>query len=94
MELSLKVILEAPIDSIQYWFVRPDNGIRCQKTVHFYLMRAVGGSFDNHDHEFDEVRWSNADESLLTLTYRNEIDILDKAIEMVSHRIRRKDTSD
>jgi len=93
-ETGLKVILEAPIDSIQYWFVRPDDGIRCQKTVHFYLMRAVGGSFDNHDHEFDEVRWSNASESLLTLTYRNEIDILDKAIEMVSHRTRRKDTSD
>ena len=92
-ETGLKVKLEAPIGSIQYWFVRPDNGIRCQKTVYFYLMRAVGGSVKDNDNEFDEVRWANADESLLTLTYKNEIDILDKAIYMVSQSIKGKDTS-
>jgi len=85
-ETGLKVALEEPIDSIQYWFVRPDDGVKCHKTVHFYLMNAVGGSISDHDHEFDEVRWSHGEESLRTLTYKNEIDILDKAIEMVSQR--------
>lgn len=93
-ETGLQVTLEAPIGNTQYWFVRPDDGIRCQKTVHFYLMRAVGGSVNDHDHEFDEVRWYDADESLITLTYKNEIDILDKAIGMVSERLRRKNTND
>ena len=82
----MKVTLEAPIGSIQYWFVRPDDGVRCHKTVHFYLMNHVGGSFSDHDNEFDEVRWSSSEESLHTLSYRNEINILDKAIEMVSQR--------
>lgn len=93
-ETGLKVTLEAPIDAIQYWFVRPDDGVRCHKTVHFYLMSAVGGSLSDHDHEFDEVRWSHGKESLHVLAYKNEIDILDKAIEMVSQRGREEGTSD
>jgi 8-oxo-dGTP pyrophosphatase MutT (NUDIX family) len=93
-ETGLKVTLEAPIDSVQYWFVRPNDGVRCHKTVHFYLMSAVGGSFGDHDHEFDEVRWSHGEESLRTLTYKNEIDILGKAIEMVSQRARKEGASD
>ena len=93
-ETGLKVSLEAPIDTIQYWFVRPDDGVRCHKTVHFYLMSAVGGSFDDHDHEFDEVRWSNEEDSLSTLTHKNEIDVLEKAIEMVSQRARKAENGD
>ena len=85
-ETGLTVALEAPIDRIQYWFVRPDEGVRCHKTVHFYLMRPQGGSFSDHDHEFDEVRWAGVDESRRTLTHKNESDILDKAIEMVSQK--------
>ncbi len=83
-ETGLKVSLEAPIDSIRYWFVRQDDGVKCHKTVHFYLMSAVGGSLDDHDHEFDEVHWSSGEESLRALTYANEINILEKAIAMVS----------
>ncbi len=83
-ETGLHVNLEAPIDSIRYWFVRPDDGVRCHKTVHFYLMSPTGGALEDHDHEFDEVRWSNVAESCQSLTYRNEINIVEKAIAMVS----------
>ena len=93
-ETGLKVNLEALIDSIQYWFVRPDNEVRYHKTVHFYLMSPTGGSFSDHDNEFDEVRWSNGEESRRTLTHKNEIDILEKAIEMVSQRARKAGNDD
>ena len=93
-ETGLKVVLEAPISSIQYWFGRPGDGVMCHKTVHFYLMSPVGGSFSDHDHEFDEVRWCHSEESLSTLTYMNEIDVVDKAIEMVSQKYRKERASD
>ena len=83
-ETGLHVNLEASIDSIRYWFERPDDGVRYHKTVHFYLMRPVGGALEDHDHEFDEVRWSSGEESCRILTYRNEINIVEKAIAMVS----------
>jgi len=93
-ETGLKVTLEALIDSIQYWFVRPNDGVRCHKTVYFYLMNPAGGSFSNHDHEFDEVRWASIEKSRGTLTHQNEINILDKAIEIVLQSTRRAGNSD
>ena len=85
-ETGLEVTLETPINSIGYWFVRATDGVRCHKTVHFYLMSAVGGSTSQHDQEFDMVRWSPSEEALQTLTYKNEVDILKKALKMVETR--------
>ena len=79
-ETGLEVELEAPLGRIQYWFVRPTDGCRCHKTVHFYLMRPVGGSTDRHDPEFDVVQWFPAEEALRTLTYPNEARLLEQAI--------------
>ena len=86
-ETGLEVALEAPIDSIQYWFVRSSNGVRCHKTVHFYLMSAVGGSINEHDREFDAVQWCRDQEALRTLTYKNEAKIVEKAMKMVSRKV-------
>ena len=47
-------------------------------------MSPVGGALEYHDHEFDEVQWSNAEQSCQTLTHQNEINIVEKAIAMVS----------
>ena len=85
-ETGLKVSLEAPIDNIQYWFVRSSDGVRCNKTVHFYLMSPVGGSINEHDKEFDAVHWCHDQEALRTLTYRNEAKIVEKAMSMVSRK--------
>ena len=85
-ETGLDVVIEEAIDKIHYTFADPSNGTEFQKTVHFYLMRPTGGSFSNHDGEFDEVIWAEASEALRMLTYKEEVDILDKAIEMVSKK--------
>ena len=86
-ETGLKVALEAPIDNIQYWFVRSSDGVRCHKTVHFYLMSPIGGSISEHDQEFDAVHWRHDQEALRTLTYRNEANIVEKAMKMVSRKV-------
>ena len=85
-ETGLKVALEAPIDAINYWFVRSDDGVRCHKTVHFYLMTPIGGSISEHDKEFDAVRWIPEQEALRDLTYRNEAKIVEKAVSMVARK--------
>lgn len=81
-ETGLQVSLEDTIDKIEYWFARPDR-VRCFKTVHFYLMSSHGGSMDDHDPEFDLVRWFDSDDALAILSYQNERNILSKATEMV-----------
>ena len=69
--------VEAPISAITYFFVRGQT--RFHKTVHFYLMRLVGGSTDDHDHEFDEVRWMQIEEATQLLTHATERSVLERA---------------
>lgn len=77
-ETGLSVEIAAPLGHIEYWFAR-DAG-RIHKRVHFYLMRPCGGSFDDHDPEFDVVRWASAAEALDALTYPSEREVLRRAM--------------
>ena len=80
-ETGLEVELVARIDSIRYFFVR--GSVRFHKTVHFYLMRAVGGDLDSHDQEFDEVRWVQLEEAGELLTYPTERSVLTRAAALI-----------
>jgi 8-oxo-dGTP pyrophosphatase MutT (NUDIX family) len=80
-ETGLEVEIEAPLGSIRYFFVR--GSTRFHKTVHFFLMRAVGGDLDQHDAEFDEVRWMSAEEALALLTHATERSMVERAIAIV-----------
>jgi 8-oxo-dGTP pyrophosphatase MutT (NUDIX family) len=57
-ETGLEVRINAPVGAIEYFFTQ--SGTRIHKTVHFFLMEATGGSLEQHDHEFDEVRWAQS----------------------------------
>ena len=83
-ETGLQVRIEGLIDKIQYWFVRSSDGVRCHKTVYFYLMSAVGGDLSQHDHEFDEVRWFPASGALKSMTYESEAKVVEKGLSMAS----------
>jgi len=85
-ETGLEVTIDAPIGSINYWFVSLDDRTHCNKTVHFYLMTPKGGSTDQHDPEFDEVRWFPSEEAIKSLTYANETRVLEKALAMIRDR--------
>jgi bis(5'-nucleosidyl)-tetraphosphatase len=85
-ETGVEVAQDGIVGEIKYWFSRPQEGVRFNKTVRHYLLRPVGGDPSLHDHEFDEVRWVPAQEALKMLTYANEARILRMAIEMVDGR--------
>ncbi len=76
-ETGLQVQVVRPFDSIAYTF---SNGkTRIYKTVHYFLMVAVGGDLARHDHEFDEVRWIRFDEAPSLLTFETERDLVSRA---------------
>ena len=80
-ETGLEVELEGPISSIRYVFVRGTT--RFHKTVHFFLMRPVGGGVEQHDHEFDEVRWMPVSEALALLTHATERSVVERAVALI-----------
>jgi 8-oxo-dGTP pyrophosphatase MutT (NUDIX family) len=81
-ETGVQVEIEDPLGEIIYFFVR--DRIRFRKTVHFFLMRPVGGSIDEHDHEFDEVRWTAIDEALRLMNYATEREVVERAADRLA----------
>jgi len=83
-ETGLRVDIEAFIQAIDYWFSPSSQQVQYHKTVYFYLMRPRGGDVTMHDHEFDEVSWVPVEEALKTLTYGNEVKVVQKSLSMVT----------
>jgi 8-oxo-dGTP pyrophosphatase MutT (NUDIX family) len=80
-ETGLRVAIERKIDTIEYWFAR--EGVRYHKFVHHYLMVAVGGSTEDHDWEYDRVEWLPAEQACKTLSYRNEVQMVRRAMVLL-----------
>ena len=83
-ETGLEVEIVRPLESIQYWFVRPSDRARCHKTVHYYLMSPTGGDTSRHDHEFDFVEWFPVQEAIKAMTHRNEARLVEKGTALAS----------
>ena len=69
------------IGEISYSFTRKSRSI--QKQVFHYLMLAVGGNVDDHDHEYDEARWFPLADAERALSYENERDIARQAAPLI-----------
>lgn len=82
-ETGLQVEIQRPLGAIEYWFTRPELGVRFHKIVHHYLMTPTGGGLDQHDHEYDLVEWCPAALAVQRLTYANEAEILQRALVFV-----------
>lgn len=81
-ETGLEVEIVRPLRSIRYFFVRGTT--RFNKTVHFFLMRPIGGSLDAHDAEFDEARWVDLTEALAILNHATERSVVEEAAGLVA----------
>ncbi|QGK71893.1 NUDIX domain-containing protein [Allosaccharopolyspora coralli] len=68
----------APLGMIDYWFVADDR--RVHKTVHHFLLDAVGGELSDEDLEVTEVAWVPLGELDTTLAYADERRLVRKAV--------------
>jgi 8-oxo-dGTP pyrophosphatase MutT (NUDIX family) len=73
------------IETIEYWYVGLDNGIRVRfhKRVHFFLLRYVSGDTKDHDWEVNEARWVPIDDATSQLTFDNERRVMERARELI-----------
>ncbi len=81
-ETGLITRLERPLGSIDYWFF--NRGTRFHKTVHYYLMEAVGGDIAYHDREHDRVEWFGEAEAIERSTYANERELIRRAARILA----------
>jgi len=72
----------APLGTIDYWFVAEDR--RVHKTVHHFLMEAVGGELSDEDVEVTEVAWVPLAELDGRLAYADERRLVRLAADLLS----------
>ncbi len=75
-ETGIEGAVLAPLGVIDFWFVADDR--RIHKTVHHFLLEAIGGELSDADLEVDEVAWVPLDELPTRLSYADERRLLDK----------------
>lgn len=73
-EAGIVAELVAPLDTIKYQFISKYDAepARVFKRVHFFLLRYLSGTTDDHDDEVLEARWVAIDEALHLLTFKDE----------------------
>jgi len=79
--LDAKVLRK--LGEITYEFYSKADRSRIVKTVHLFLMEWLDGDTADHDDEVEEVRWFPLEDALLTLTYKNEREMLEKAMSLI-----------
>lgn len=84
-EAGIETDLTAPLEETEYWFYANKDGERTRfhKTVHWFLMRYRGGTTENHDAEVAEARWAGIEEALDMLVFKNEREVVKKAVTMI-----------
>jgi 8-oxo-dGTP pyrophosphatase MutT (NUDIX family) len=73
-ETGLEVRIVEPLRAIEYDFVQ--DGARIHKTVHYFVMEAVGGDLSRHDAEFEKVRWVPFEEAASLLSFATERELV------------------
>jgi ADP-ribose pyrophosphatase YjhB (NUDIX family) len=84
-ETGIEAEIIKPLTDITYWFVSTSDRARFRKTVHYFLMRAVGGDTSRHDHEVEEVRFVPIHEAPRMVTYPSDRKVLKELAELTTH---------
>jgi 8-oxo-dGTP pyrophosphatase MutT (NUDIX family) len=84
-ETGISAVVDRELGSIDYSFYSRDRGGRIHKTVHYFLMHAVGGDTSLHDQEVREARWVRLQDALQMMTYPNEREMVRRAAALLEH---------
>jgi ADP-ribose pyrophosphatase YjhB (NUDIX family) len=76
-ETGIRGSVLAPLGVIDFWFVAEQR--RVHKTVHHYLLDAVGGELSDADIEVVEVAWVPLEDVAAQLAYADERRLVAKA---------------
>jgi 8-oxo-dGTP pyrophosphatase MutT (NUDIX family) len=73
------------LDKVEYWFksTYDPEPARVHKFVHFFLLRYVSGSTDDHDDEVADARWVDIGEAQAMLSFKDERRIVAMAEQLL-----------
>lgn len=82
-ETGLDARILRKLGELTYEFYAKADRSRVHKTVHLFLLECLGGNTADHDDEVEEARWFSLGDAVQTLTYKNEREMLEKAVSLI-----------
>jgi 8-oxo-dGTP pyrophosphatase MutT (NUDIX family) len=86
-EAGVEAEMIGRLDTIEYWYrskYDPGEPVRVHKFVHFFLLRYLRGSTDDHDHEVREARFVPIDDAVAMLAFPSERKLVEMARDALS----------
>jgi len=85
-EAGVESELIGPIETIEYWYRSNYDAepARVHKFVHFFLLRYLRGTTDDHDDEVREARFVPLDDALAMLAFPAERRVVEQAREALA----------
>ena len=80
-ETGLVCRIVQELEQVRYSYRTGKDNLR-PKTVHYFLMKPVGGRLEAPGQEADAARWFDADEAIRLLTYEHDRELLQKALRL------------
>lgn len=80
-ETGITSRIVAPLGVIDFWFMADQR--RIHKTVHHFLLEAVGGELSDADAEVVAVAWVPLPEVMDRLQYRDERRLMARALDLI-----------
>jgi 8-oxo-dGTP pyrophosphatase MutT (NUDIX family) len=81
-ETGISGSIVAPLGVIDFWFMAENR--RVHKTVHHFLLQAVGGELSSDDAEVDSVEWVSLADMSTRLAYADERRLMDRVQELLA----------
>jgi 8-oxo-dGTP pyrophosphatase MutT (NUDIX family) len=80
-ETGITSRIVAPLGVIDFWFMAEER--RIHKTVHHFLLEAIGGELSDADAEVVAVAWVPLPEVIERLKYRDERKLMARAFDLI-----------
>ncbi len=83
-EAGIDATIAELIEKVEYWYQATQAGerVRYHKYVYFFLIWYAAGDVADHDNEANEARWFPANVAIPSLAFRNEREIVAKALQL------------
>jgi 8-oxo-dGTP diphosphatase len=83
-ETGFDAEIEAPLTPVTYWY--QFEGQKIKKTVYYFIMKLIGGSFEEKDDEMENVEWLEFEKVESRLTYPSDKKVWEEAREHIQKK--------
>lgn len=80
-ETGLTTMVIDVLGERSFWFFLKDKNMKCKKTVKYFLLEYISGNIEDYGWEVDEARWFDIEDALKLVSYKSDMEILQKAKE-------------